>query len=131
MVNYIDVTDKWINDAKPRKGNIHFLNYSITPDGERYDYTNSVLDFNVDDDFYVGCWFRNNIWGNCRFQPAIVFPHKKRSADLRLFGKCSLIDEQTIEIKTITSKRKDGIILRLKEAKGQSSNVLLDLSYHQ
>ena len=39
-----------------------------------------------------------------------------------------MIDEQTIEIKSITSKRKDGIILRLKEAKGQSSNVLLDLS---
>lgn len=128
MNSYIDVTEKWIKQAKPKKGSIKFLNYSITQDSEKFDSSNSILDINVGDDYHVGTWFRNNVWGNTRIQPAIVFPHKKRSADLRLFGNCSLIDEQTIEIKTITSKRKDGIILRLKEAKGQSSNVLLDLS---
>ena len=127
-VGYIDVTKKWIREAKPRKGNIKFLNYTITQDGERFDSTNSILDIIVDDDFYIGTWFKNNIWGNCGFQPAIVLPQNKRSADLRLFGKCPLIVEQTVEIKNIGSKRVDGLIYRLKQAKGQSSNVLLDLT---
>lgn len=128
MKNYIDVTDRWIKEAKPKKGNIKFLNYSITQEGERFDSSNSKLDINVDDDYYVGNWFRNTIWGNTRIQPAIVLPHGKRSADLRLFGKCPLIKEKIIEIKIIGSKRVDGLIYRLKQAKGQSSNVLLDVT---
>ena len=126
-VGYKDVTKKWIREAKPKKGNIKFLNYTITQDGERFDSTNSILDINVDDDFYIGTWFKNNIWGNCGFQPAIVLPQNKRSADLRLYG-CKFISEKTMEIKTINSKRKDGIVRRLKEAKGQSKNVLIDIT---
>ena len=128
MNSYIDVTEKWIKQAKPKKGGIKFLNYSITQDGERFDSSNSILDINVGDDYHVGTWFRNNVWGNTRIQPAIVFPHKKRSADLRLFGKCPFIEEQTIEIKIIGSKRRDGLVYRLKQANGQSSNVLLDVT---
>lgn len=128
MSDYIDVTEKWIKQAKPKKGNIHFLNYVITQEGERFDFLNSVLSVNVDDDFLVGTWFKNNVWGNCRFQPSIDSPQGKRSADIRLFGKCSLVEEKTIEIKTLTSSRRDGIVYRLKQAKGQSSNVLLDIS---
>ena len=128
MILYIDVTEKWIKEAKPKKGSIKFLNYSITLEGERFDSSNSILDINVDEDYHVGTWFRNNIWGNTRIQPAIVFPHKKRSADLRLFGKCPLVEEKTIEIKIIGSKRVDGLIYRLKQAKGQSPNVLLDVT---
>ena len=128
MNSYIDVTEKWIKEAKPKKGSIKFLNYSITQDGERFDSSNSILDINVDDDYRVGNWFKNNIWGNTRIQPAIVFPHKKRSADLRLFGKCPFIEEQTIEIKIIGSKRRDGLIKRFKQAKTQSSNVFIDVS---
>ena len=126
--NYIDVTEKWLKEAKPKKGYIKFLSYSITQDGERFDSSNSILDINYDEDYYIGNWFRNTIWGNTRIQPAIVFPHKKRSADLRLFGKCPLIDEQTIEIKIIGSKRVDGLTYRVKQARGQSSNVLLDVT---
>ena len=128
MNNYIDATVKWIRESKPKKGNIKFLNYSITQNGERIDSSNGILDISINDDFYIGTWFKNNIWGNCRFQPAIVFPHKKRSADLRIFGKCSLVEEQTIEIKTITSNRRDGLVFRLKEANGQSSNILIDVT---
>ena len=126
--NYIDVTEKWLKEAKPKKGYIKFLSYSITQDGERFDSFNSILDINYDEDYYIGNWFRNTIWGNTRIQPAIVFPHKKRSADLRLFGKCPLIEEQTIEIKIIGSKRRDGLIKRFKQAKNQSSNVLIDVT---
>ena len=128
MKNFVDVTDRWIKEAKPKKGNIKFLNYSITQEGERFDSSNSKLDINVDDDYYVGNWFRNTIWGNTRIQPAIVLPHGKRSADLRLFGKCPLLKEQTIEIKMVSSVRIDGLAKRFKQAKGQSSNVLLDVT---
>ena len=126
MIN--DITDLWINNAKPSKGNIKFLNYVISRDGERFDSSNAILDFNVDDDIAVGSWFRNNFWGNCRFQPAIVYPQGKRSADLKIFGKCPLIDGDTIEIKIIGSVRKDGLIKRIKQAYGQSENVLVDVS---
>lgn len=96
--------------------------------GTRFDYSNSILSPNVDDDFYVGTWFKNTIWGNCRFQPSIDIPQGNRSADLRLFGGFDLVDEKTIEIKTIKSKRRDGLVKRLKEAQGQSSNVLIDVT---
>ena len=127
MVNYIDVTDKWIKEAKPRKGNISFINYAITIDNQKYDFTNSTLGFEVDNDFYVGTWFKNTIWGNCRFQPAVNNPQGIRTADLRIFH-CPFIEGKTIEIKTISSGRKDGIVRRLKEAKGQSENVLVDVT---
>lgn len=128
MNQYKDLTQQWINEAKPKKGSIRFLNYVITQEGERFDYTNSVLSVNIDDDYYIGSWFRNNIWGNCRFQPSIDKPQGKRSADLRLFGKQNLINGNTIEIKILTSARKDGIVYRLKQAKGQSNNVLIDVT---
>ena len=124
----LDVTEQWIKAAKPRRGNIKFLNYVITHDGKRFDYTNSILSPNVDDDYRIGTWFKNNIWGNSRFQPSIDIPQGNRSADLRLFGNFTLIDEKTIEIKTIRSGRRDGLVKRLKEAQGQSSNVLLDIT---
>ena len=126
MIEY--VTDIWIQKSKPKGGNIKFLNYVITRDGVRFDYSKSILSPNVDDDFYVGTWFKNTIWGNCRFQPSIDLPQGNRSADLRLFGNFELINEQTIEIKTIRSKRRDVLVKRLKEAQGQSSNVLIDIT---
>lgn len=129
--NYIDVTEKWLKEAKPKKGKIKFLNYAITSKNMKYDFSNSILDFNVDDDLEIGTWFKNNIWGNCRFQPSIDSPQGKRSADIKLFGNCNLLEEKTIEIKTLTSSRRDGIVYRLKQAKGQSSNVLLDVSRYQ
>ena len=42
MNNYIDVTEKWIRESKPKKGNIKFLNYSITQNGERIDSSNGI-----------------------------------------------------------------------------------------
>ena len=114
--------------SKTKKSNIKFLNYVISADGERFDSSNSILDFNVDDDINVGTWFRNFFWGNCRFQAAVVYPQGKRSADIRVFGNCPFINGDTIEIKTIKSKRKDGLVKRLREAQGQSENVIIDIS---
>ena len=37
-----DVTDIWIQKSKPKGGNIKFLNYVITHDGVRFDYSNSI-----------------------------------------------------------------------------------------
>lgn len=124
-----DITELWNKEALPRKGNIKFLNYVVTSNGERYDSSNAILDYNVDDDIQVGTWFRNNYWGNCCFQAAIVYPQGKRSADLRIFGKCPLISsDNTVEIKTIKSKRQDGLIKRMREAQGQSENVIIDVT---
>ena len=128
MNQYRDLTQQWINEAKPKKGSIRFLNYVITQEGERFDYTNSILSISTDDDVKIGTWFKNNIWGNCRFQPSIDAPQGKRSADLRLFGNCKLVRQQTIEIKIVSSVRVDGLAKRFKQAKSQSSNVLLDVT---
>lgn len=128
--NYIDVTEKWLKEAKPKKGKIKFLNYAITSKNMKYDFSNSILGFNVDDDLEIGTWFKNNIWGNCRFQPTVDYPQGIRVPDLRVFN-CPFIDGRTIEIKTINSKRKDGITRRLKEAIKQSQNVLVDVSNYR
>ena len=39
-----------------------------------------------------------------------------------------MIDGDTIEIKIIGSVRKDGLIKRIKQAHGQSENILVDVS---
>ena len=128
--NYIDVTEKWLKEAKPKKGKIKFLNYAITSKNMKYDFSNSILGFNVDDDLEIGTWFKNNIWGNCRFQPTVDYPQGIRVPDLRVFN-CPFIDGRTIEIKIVSSTRIDGLIKRFKQAKGQSANVLLDVSKYQ
>lgn len=127
---YIDVTEKWIKEAKPKKGKIKFLKYSITNKNEKYSLSNSILGFDINDDFFVGTWFKNNIWGNCRFQPSVNFPQGIRTPDLIVFN-CPFLSGRTIEIKTVKSKRKDGLARRLKEARGQSENVLLDVSDYE
>lgn len=127
MNNYIDVTEKWIKEAKPKSGIIRFLNYAIASDNKKYDFTNSVLSFDIDNDFDIGTWFKNTLWGNVRYQPAIKYPHRIKTADLRVF-RCPYIMGKTIEIKTINSKRRDGIGRRLKEAQKQSENILLDVT---
>ena len=126
--NFIDVTEKWLKEAKPNMGNIEFSSYVISSANKEYDSTNSILNFEKDDSITCAKWFKNNIWGRCVFQPSIKYPQNIKTADLRLHDSCNLIEEKTIEIKVIGSSRKDGLIKRFKQAKGQSSNVLLDVT---
>lgn len=127
-VNFVDITNIWIENAKPGKGNISFSDFVISFDNNRYDATNSILNFEVNEDISCANWFKNNIWGKCTFQPSIKFPQHIKSADLRIYGKCDLIDGNTIEIKKVGSVRKDGLTKRIKQANGQSANVLVDVS---
>ena len=47
--NYIDVTEKWLKEAKPNMGNIEFSSYVISSANKEYDSTNSILNFEKDD----------------------------------------------------------------------------------
>ena len=46
-VNFVDIT---IENAKPGKGNISFSDFVISFDNNRYDATNSILNFEVNED---------------------------------------------------------------------------------
>ena len=128
MINYIDVTDKWIKEAKPKSGKIAFANIVRSTEGIVYSQKNAILEYQNGEDLEIGTWFKNNIWGDVKMQPSVKFPENVKSSDLLLLKNCPFFDEQTLEIKTVKSNRKDGLIRRLKEAREQSSNVLIDIT---
>lgn len=128
MNNYIDVTEKWITESKPGNSKITFSNFVISFDNKRYDSDNSILNFETNEDILCANWFKNNIWYKCVFQPSVKYPQNVKSADLRIYGNCTFINGNTIEIKIIGSSREDGLIKRIKQAKHQSPNVLVDVS---
>ena len=131
---YYETTEEWDKQAKPEQGSIVIAPYTTTMSGEEYhegallpDGKRVKLKKEDGDDLAVGSWFKNKFWGDVLFQRGVEYPLSVKSADL-ILNKCPLIDVQTIEIKTIRSKRSDGFVRRIKDAYGQSPNVLVDVT---
>lgn len=131
---YYETTDEWNEKAKPTAGAIKSAPYTTTLAGDLYREGDPLPDGKIvklkkedGDDLKIGKWFKNHLWGDVVFQRGVEYPLGIRSADL-LLHDCPLIDTQTIEIKTVKSKRSDGFIRRIKDANGQSPNVMVDIS---
>lgn len=126
---YRDVTDKWRANAKPTTGKIEYMDNCISFNGTVVANADGKLKTIDPDEARIGEWFKNNFWGNCKMQPGIDWPQRLRSADIRLFGNCPLVKEQTIEIKTIKdAKRINALDKQVEKAHGQSSNILIDVT---
>ncbi len=124
---YKDITVVWEACKKPACGSIQFSDETYGTDGKLYNRHNAVFNREDGNDILVGTWFKNRYWGKVLFQKSISSPPGIKSADL-LIENCPFITGQTMEIKIIGSVRKDGLIKRLKQAYGQSDNVLIDIS---
>ncbi len=135
-INYIDVTKEWLENAKPKGGDIERSDYTRTIDGQVYidgklwaDGKPIKLGEEKNNDINIGKWFKNNIWGDVKFQRKIDYPLNTPSADLIVFGDCPLLNEQSIEIKAISSKNVKTFYNRIKRTEGmQSTNILYDLT---
>lgn len=124
-----DVTKLWIRKAKPKEGIIEISKETYSKSRRCFTDKNAKLKEALQEDIIIGTWFKNNIWGDVKLQRGIDFPQNEPSADLLVLNDFPLLEEQTIEIKTIsTTKRIDGIIGRIKSGKNQSSNILLDIT---
>lgn len=69
MSDYIDVTEKWIKEAKPKGGKIIFANTVRSKEGIVYSQKNAILEYQNGEDLEIGTWFKNNIWGDVKMQP--------------------------------------------------------------
>ncbi len=126
----INVAEKWKRNARPKYGAIENLDWCIAHDGTIVNskIPNGKLKTISEDEAKTGTWFKNHIWGDCKMQPGIDIPQFHKSADIRLFGQCGLIEEQTVEIKSI----QDAVSLRaidsqIHNGSKQSENILLDI----
>lgn len=124
-----NVKAEWGKMAKPKDGEIEISDYTIAKSGNRYDESNAVFGIIEKEEIDIGTWFKNKIWGDVKIQRGIMWPKHERSADLLVLNNCPFLDEQTVEIKTINkSQNIKGVTTRLKSGRGQSSNILFDIT---
>lgn len=124
-----DVTDIWKAQAKPKEGEIEVSDYTIAKSGNKYDENNASFGIIQEEEKNIGTWFKNTIWGDVKIQRGVMWPRYEKSADLLILNNCPFLDEQTIEIKTINKAQNIKIVAtRLKSSKGQSYNVLFDIT---
>ena len=124
-----NVKVEWEKMAKPKDGEIEISDYTITKSGNKYDKNNAVFGIIEKEEIDIGTWFKNKIWGDVKIQRGIMWPKHERSADLLVLNNCPFLDEQTVEIKTISNaKNIKSVTTRLRKGKGQSDNILLDIT---
>lgn len=125
-----DVTDEWKSKARPSYGNIQNLDWCIAHDGTIVNPKRGIGSLKQinENEAKTGTWIKNHLWGNCKMQAGIDIPQKHKSADVRLFGECGFVEEQTIEIKGL----KNATTIRSIDRKidgglHQSENILIDI----
>lgn len=125
-----NVTEEWRRKARPQYGVAESMDWCIAHDGTIVNPRQGIGKVKTieKNDIETVTWFKNHFWGNCKVQPGIDSPDGHKSADIRLFGGCGLVEEQTVEIKSIKkSQSYRAIDNQLHKGMRQSENVLLDL----
>lgn len=123
-----NITEEWERKARPKYGDIEKMDWCIAHDGTIVNKRIGRLKEIDDEEAKTGTWFKNHIWGECKMQPGIDAPKGHKSADIRLFGGCPLVGEQTVEIKSIKKAVSLGIVdTQMHRGKKQSVNILLDV----
>lgn len=133
---YKDLTKEWNDIATKTKDDITMSEFTVTRDGTKYRKGQKLDDGTIvkfgkekNSDKNVGDWFKKNIYEHVEFQQKIDNPQGIRTADLIITKPHSLLNDQTIEIKSTNSKNINQIYKVLKESNGeQSSNFLLELT---
>ena len=124
-----DVTKSWKEKVKPKVGEIEVSNYTVSKSGGKFDAHNSTLGEIQEEEKDIGTWFKNTIWGDVKIQRGVMWPRYEKSADLLILNDCPFLSEQTIEIKTLkNAKNIKSVTTRLRKGKGQSSNILFDIT---
>lgn len=117
---YIDITDEVLDDLKDKDSYIKELK-SVTIDGTEYRVGGKdvVLDYSKYEK-EVAQWIADNVGGVVFLHPRILFPQKIRTPDYIWEG-------DSWDLKTINSHSKNTLSTAVKNIKGQSENIILDL----
>lgn len=117
---YEDITEKTKNELKNKTRKIGELK-EVTVNGEVYtvDGKNVVLDLD-NEEKEIGKWIVNEIGGELNFHPRIVIPKGVRTPDY-------IWNNESWDLKRITRYSKNTLTTAIKNTKGQTNNVILDL----
>lgn len=133
---YKNLTKEWNEIATKTTDDITMSEFTVTKEGTKY-YNGQKLDDGrivkfgeeKNDDIDIAQWFKQNFWKDVKFQQRIDYPLGIKTPDLVLTSQNEFFDEQTIEIKKLSSKNISAFINKLKKTEGkQSSNILYDLT---
>lgn len=121
--NYIDITGKWYQDAKPGSHQVQDLLTYTAPDGSVYTVhgTDVVLDYD-EHEKEIAELLEREIGGELYMVPRVNKPEGVKTPDYLFHGKA--YDLKTPE----ASKSKNAVFKRVKKASGQAHGIILDVS---
>ncbi len=125
LILYNDVTNEWLNKAKPNTGKVINRNYYIDTNGNKYkvDNKNVVFDPNPDE-IELANWINNTFGGNIYINPKINQPIGIETSDY--LWKNQRWDKKNIDKNASSLTR--AVDNSLKKHKGQTDYIFLDIS---
>lgn len=123
VVNYIDVTDEWINSATPNSHTVEDLSYWII-DGIKYcvDGKSIVLDYS-ENEKECAEWLENTFGGEIYMCPRVNYPKNIETADY--LWNNELWDKKGMSNSTSIKRAFDNAIKNHQE---QAHNFIVDLT---
>lgn len=122
MVNYKDITVKWIKNANPNSHEVEDRLYYIDDKGVKYkvDGKNVVLDYTKKEK-EVAVWLENTFGGKIFMLPRINKPWNVKTPDY-------LFRNEYWDLKEISASGKRAIDNRINGTKKQTKNYILDVT---
>ena len=123
MVNYIDVTEKWIKDQKDKSPIKENRNIVVGNDGKTYRRGQEGVDMSFEpkkEDIEAAKWWKGIKGGDIRLNPRLNMPEGVKTADLE-------IDGLQVEVKTLYGKGKWAIFNLFNKNK-QADTYLINIA---
>lgn len=125
LIPYNDVTDEWLNNAKPNTGKIINRNYYVDTNGNKYEIDNRNVVFDPSpDEIELANWVNKTFGGNIYINPKVNYPLGIETSDY--LWKNQRWDKKSID-KNATSLTR-AVDNALKKHKGQTDYIFLDIS---
>ena len=125
LIPYNDVTDEWLNNAKPNTGKVINRNYYIDTNGNKYEIDNKNVVFDPSpDEIELANWVNKTFGGNIYINPKVNYPLGIETSDY--LWKNQRWDKKSID-KNATSLTR-AVDNALKKHKGQTDYIFLDIS---
>lgn len=124
-VNYTDITQEWLENAKPNVGQVIDRNYFVDKNGIKYvvDGKNVVFEPSKDERDMAN-WLKETFGGNIYLNPKVNTPDNVTTPDY--LWNNEFWDLKTMGEKTLSKTRAvDNVI---KKAKNQTDNIILDIT---
>lgn len=120
-LNYIDITDKWLKNAKPNNykvKNLHYYRYK----NQKYfvDDKNVVLDYN-EKEKHVASWLIEKFGGYIYMCPRVNNPEGIKTPDYLWYN-------EFWDLKEIKGNGKHTFDTAIKKKKSQATNFIFDIS---